>query len=132
MIEVVIVVVIASILATLAYGGYSSAMQKARRAEAITLLLNIAEREERYHADHGAFTADLTKLGFSVAQAVRTEGGYYLASVVTPTTQEFTATATRAGAQVGDERCGDLVLNHLGVRSAIRNSEPEPADYCWE
>lgn len=132
LIEIVIVVVVAAILASLAYGGYSNTMQKARRAEAITLLFNIAEREERYHAEHGVFTPELTRLGFSVDQALPTEGGYYVVSVATPTNQTFTATATRAGAQAGDTRCGDLVLNHAGVRSTTNSSGSEPADSCWE
>lgn len=130
--EVVIVMAIVAILAALSYSGYTSSVQKARRAEAVTTLINVAARMEQFYAEHGVYTNDLTKLGFRVAGALATENGYYEITATTPTNQTFLLSAKRVRAQLGDTRCGDLTIDHVGAKAAVGHSDPAPAENCWE
>lgn len=130
--EVVMAMAVAAILVALSYSGYSASVQKTRRAEAITTLIGIAGRMEQFYAEHGVYTNDLTKLGYTSAAALTTENGHYEITATTPTNQTFMLTAKRARAQLGDTRCGDLTIDHVGARSALNQTDPDPADNCWE
>ncbi len=130
--EVVMAMAVAAILVALSYSGYSSSVQKTRRAEAVATLISVAGRMEQYYAEHGVYTDDLTKLGFNKAQALPTENGYYEVSASIPTNQTFLITAKRVGAQVADERCGDLTIDHVGAKSAVNRTDQSPTENCWE
>ena len=85
LVELMIVVVIASILLSVAVPSYLSSLRKARRADAKTAVLELAGREERYLSTNPAgYTtnpADLGFTGFGNGNPVGT-GQYYYISVV--------------------------------------------------
>ena len=56
LIEVMIVVVIISILAAIAYPAYQSQLQQSRRIDAQTALLELAQYMERYYTTNGSYT----------------------------------------------------------------------------
>ncbi|RZM02652.1 MAG: type IV pilin protein, partial [Variovorax sp.] len=55
LIELMIVVAIVGILATIAYPSYRESVLKGRRAEARTALLELMQQQERYMTQRGAY-----------------------------------------------------------------------------
>lgn len=137
LVELMIVVAIIAILASIAYPAYQDQVQKARRADGTSTLLDIASKLERYHSEFGSYTANLgtgnAGLGFDAAANTNTTSsseGYYQISIVLPAgNQTFTLTADAAGSiQVGDTKCGNFTLTHTGVPGI---SGTATVDDCW-
>ena len=88
LLEVVIVVAIIGILATLAYPSLEGYLQRAKQSEIKTNLAAIHTAEKLYHASNGSYTDDFAVLGVGIADdAIYSYG-------ITATASTFTATAT--------------------------------------
>ena len=105
-----VVVVIAAIIASIAYPAYQGQMQKTRRADAKAALMDAA-------AKNGTTLHSIWELqwnGSLIIAATSSEGYYYniTATVTGASSQTFTITADApAGtAQDGDD-CGDYVID---------------------
>lgn len=88
LIEVMIVVAIIGILATLAYPSLQGYLQQAKQSEAKTNLAAIHTAQKLYHATQGSYASALTALGVEIA-----DDALYSYSL-TATASTFTATAT--------------------------------------
>src|ERR1700694_2647712 len=113
LIELVVAMVIAAILAAIAIPAYSNYVRKARRAEAKTALLDLASLEERYFSTQNIYSASWSDLVYPAISngSALSVGNYYTVaapapvaavppgatSVGSPATFSFTATA------VGDQ-----------------------------
>ena len=86
--EVMIVVAIIGILATLAYPSLEGYLQRAKQSEVKTNLATIHAAEKLYHASNGSYTDDLVALGVDIADDAIYSSG------ITATASTFTATAT--------------------------------------
>ncbi|KAF7774260.1 type IV pilus assembly protein PilE [Pseudoalteromonas citrea] len=125
LIEVMIVVVIVGILASIAYPNYSSYVNRAARADAMVILLDAANRQEQFFVDNRQYTSDLADLGVPT----ETENGYFTIGVEADTSS-FTVTATAdSGPVAGDTECSTLTINELGLKG---NTGSGDADLCWE
>lgn len=69
LIELLVVVLIIGILAAIALPQYTKAVEKARAAEGIQLLGDLATAEQIYHMTTGTFTTDLTLLDIELPNA---------------------------------------------------------------
>ncbi|MBE0354074.1 prepilin-type N-terminal cleavage/methylation domain-containing protein [Pseudoalteromonas phenolica O-BC30] len=127
LLEMLIVVAIAGILASVAYPQYTEYVIRAARSDAMVLLLDAANKQEQYYADNRTYTEDLTLLNVPVTS----ENGYFTISVNVPNTgTSFTITATAAaGAVAGDTACTTLTITDIGVKGSTGTSS---ADDCWE
>jgi len=122
LIELMIIVVIIAIISMFANSMYSKSVQKSRRAEGKALLLEAAALQERRIADTGAYTTNMTELGY--ANPADSENGYYV--LTGSATNGFTLTVTAQGdAQGGDTQCGTMSINALGQKSSTTSSD------CW-
>jgi len=139
-IELLVVVAIVGILATLAYPSYQDQLIKARRTEGQALLLDVAARQEQYHTDNRTFTANMTQLGFETDPAISENGHYSVDAAAGTTTNiatSFIATALRQGAQAGDTVCYDFTIDSTGHRDMTNypgsGDDPpaEPPNGCW-
>lgn len=128
LIELMVVITIATILLTIAVPSYTSQMRKSRRTEARTALLDLAAREERFFSTNSAYTIVPGNLGYAGTFPVQVGSAYYQVSVTTPTATTFTATATRINAQVGDTACGDFSIDNTGAQTV---SGATAAKTCW-
>jgi type IV pilus assembly protein PilE len=117
LVEVVLVVAIVAILAAMAYPAYTNFARKARRAEAQEVLMNWANRQMVWRADHATYNA---------ADFNPTNDANFTYTMVTTATS-FTLTATAQGDQANDTQgaasCAVLTLDEDGVRGAQNT--------CW-
>jgi type IV pilus assembly protein PilE len=80
LIELMVVVVIATILVSIAVPSYMIQIRESRRTDARTALLDLAGREESYNASMNAYTNTATNLGYA-AFPVSVGSGYYTITV---------------------------------------------------
>ncbi len=128
LIELMIVVVVISILAAVAYPNYQEFVARAKRNEAKAALLQLATNQERFYLNNNAFTDDVRDLGFASADAGETaitENDYYTITVTAADASNFTATATyRFGAPESD-RCRVFTIDGRGDKTST------PYTDCW-
>lgn len=119
LIEVMIVVAIVALLATVALPSYQTSVRKARRADARSALVTTAQWLERYsteHAGSGYSTATLSSVaGPTVVAKPTSDNGYYLLSFTSLSATAFTLRAVPQGGQANDG-CGSFTLDERGVR----------------
>ncbi len=79
LIEVMIVVAIIGIIASIAYPSYVDIVRQTRRADAYNALMDIMARQERFFTDSNTYTTDLAKLGLTLTAGkyLTQPGGYY-------------------------------------------------------
>lgn len=130
LIEVMVVVVILGILAAIAIPSYVEYVNRSRRTEAKTALLQVAQWQERQRTETGGYQTSFPS-GFTLNRvpAETTQAQTYAITLNTgATATAYTLTATRAGSMAGDQ-CGDFTLTHLGVQSTANGTLS--ATECW-
>jgi type IV pilus assembly protein PilE len=138
LIELMIVVVIASILVGIAVPSYTSQVRKSRRTDARNALMDIASREERYLSVTNSYSAIPTDVGYSGAAWPQTlTNQYYTVKVEVPNpntpavTNSFLVTATTTGIQVGDTACATFTVNQIGQQKALDSGAVDATTTCW-
>ncbi len=136
LIEILVVVAIVAIIAAVAIPSYNSFIQKTRRTEATSLLMEIAGEQQRYYSENNSFASSLTELGYP-SNVEKSESGVYTASIISGDASSFTATTARpaGSSQVSDVDCGDFSINSLGRKSVTAAPSGATADAvaaaCW-
>lgn len=135
LIELMIVVAVIGILAAIALPSYQRYIQKARRADAKTAVLDLASREERYLSVNNTYTASATALGFGSAfpLGVNSSGQvYYNINVSAATAAAFTAVAVPIGSQTADTTCYTYQIDQLGTQTNLdASSSAITGTGCW-
>jgi type IV pilus assembly protein PilE len=147
LIEIMIVVVVISILAAIAFPSYRDSVRKSRRAEAKASLLEAAQILERCFTEFNTYTGPPPPNGCSILTDTDADGtgdtinltsdtaplngeGYYTittnpgAETLTGNTYRLTATPTSVGGQNQDTRCATFTLDQAGVKGATNTD-------CW-
>lgn len=143
LIELMVVVVIATILLTIAIPTYQSQIRKTRRTEARTALLDLATREERYFSVNQAYIDSQQSLGYGTATTftnVSVGSGYYTVSIsltaadptATPPKQPgYSIVATATGPQANDTDCATFTVNQSGTQSSTNAASSDSSSTCW-
>ena len=127
LIELSIVTVIIAILAAIAIPAYSDYIQRSRRGDATTTLIQIQLAQERHRAENVAYASDLTTLGFS-ADSLTSDGGYYTLSVTAATASTYTVQAVPvAGQSQASDSCGTFTLTQNWPNDLTAAQQK-----CWE
>jgi type IV pilus assembly protein PilE len=135
LIELMIVLVILAVLASIAIPSYRQYILRSHRVEAQAALLNVAAAQEKFYLQNNTYSDDLTTappngLGiadFKPADGVQTENGWYEIAIVDADANGFsaTATATAVDKQDSDTHCASFTIDHTGLKSATN-------DDCWK
>lgn len=125
LIEMMITVAIVAILAAVAYPSYQEQIRKARRADAQTALLELAQFMERFYTTTGTYVG--AALPFNEAPKEGTTKYYDLNFSVAATATAYTLQAAPKGAMAGDA-CGSLRIAHTGAKTYTGSAD---ASLCW-
>jgi type IV pilus assembly protein PilE len=121
LIELMIVVVIVGILASIAIPSYQDSVRKGRRGDAKGELMRLAQAEEKFRVTHTSY-GSLADLGGATANS------YYNFAVTANTATSFaiTATPTTAGGQ-NQDTCATLTIAQGGaITSSASAACPKP------
>lgn len=123
LIELLVVLAIMGILASVVLPGYQEHVLKSYRAEAMQALLKVAGLQEMLLVDQQRYSDDLTELGFAARQFLTESGRYKVTAEVTELGYQLKAVAQQA--QTEDKSCQVFLLNNYGQKSS------EPSSACW-
>lgn len=118
LIELMIVVAIIGIMASIAYPSYTQHMRETRRSDAHSALMRMADLQERFYLQNNSYTATASEVG-----GANSSEGYYTLAVTNVTASGYQLTATAVGVQSSDTNCQSIVLTSAGQKT--------PA-ICWQ
>jgi type IV pilus assembly protein PilE len=136
LIELMVTVAIVAILATIATTSYTSQIQKSRRTDARTAVLDLAGREEKLFSTTNAYSAAASDLGYGAGPwPISIGSAYYNLSVTSPdllqpvaTQPNYLITATAINAQSTDAQCRSLSVDQTGKQTSTGTAT---AATCW-
>jgi type IV pilus assembly protein PilE len=138
LIELMVVVAIATILFAVAVPSYLTYVRQSRRTEARTAVLDLAGREERFFSTNGAtYSVTPAQLGYAALPAA-IGGGYYQLAVCSPAcapsavaAPSYTVTATAVGGQLQDLQCRSFSVDSTGRQFAVDSTNADATQFCW-
>jgi type IV pilus assembly protein PilE len=116
LVETMIVIVIAGVLAALAYPSFVAQVQQTRRADALTALVQIESAQARFRSN-GSRYGTLAEIGVASTSAA----GHYLLQATDNTADGFSVLAIAAGAQTHDVACRYIELDVAGATTTYRS-----------
>lgn len=142
LIELMITVVIASILMSIAFPLYQHQIRESRRTDARSALLDLASREERYYAMNSAYTNGATNLGYT-GWPQTIGSGYYQISQPTvvaatagpppaPASFSITATPITGKGQDADSDCASFTVTSTGQETSTNSATANSSSICWK
>ena len=125
LVELMIVIVVLGILVAIGYPNYQEFSARARRAEAISALLQIATNQERFYLNNQTYTTDMTNLGFESSPWTTETGSYRIRVLPGANQNQFVAEADyqRGGSEAA--KCDVFTINSAGVKAST------PETDCW-
>jgi len=139
LVELMVVVVITAILASIAVPAYQSSVRKSRRTEAKTAIMDLAAREERYFATQNIYTTSPSALAYGSGAWPISTGTYYAISSVTssaptattPGTYVLQVTPVAGSPQLQDLPCQTFQVDQTGKQSSMDNNNNDSSTTCW-
>lgn len=142
LIELMVALAVAGILAAIAYPAFTAQMMRGRRAEAVAALSAVMQAQERYRSNASAYASSVSALGLTIAN-ITPNYQVSLAGAGSPASFEIgyvaTATPTSTGKQTRDVTCKSLVVTLLGATPRYSatgdpgnsGSDRDTSSECW-
>jgi type IV pilus assembly protein PilE len=144
LIELMIVISIMAILAAIAVPSYTEHVARARRADARTQLLQVAQFMQRFYAANDDYQKDranndvITQVPAALKKSPADSAAVYELEIPNATLT-FTSFEVRMkpvpGGPMAADKCGTFALDSLGVRRVIVGGVPDTSslrDTCWK
>lgn len=138
LIELLVVLVIAAVLAGMAWPSFTTAVNKSRRADGVSALAELTQAQERWRANHPSYQQDVALL---TGARSRSAAGHYDLAVVngSATASGFKARASvhTGSPQGSDAACqvlevemlqGNINYRSYSAADGSANGTPDP---CW-
>jgi len=126
LIELLIVVAIVGILAAIAIPSYQNYVTQSRRAEAQSVMMDLALKQEKHRASnssYGYLTASGNIVSNPASEATFSQDHYNL-TIINVSATAYTVNAAPKGSQLTrDAACNPMTLNRAGTKT--------PAS-CWK
>lgn len=134
LVELLTVMVIVAILASVAIPSYRRYLVRTNRADAKTALMQLQAAEEKFYLQNNAYTDNITSgspngLGLTTT----TVNGFYTIEVKPENdNQSYIATAkpTASGGQSSDKECGSFTITDVGKRGISGGTKDSV--FCWK
>jgi type IV pilus assembly protein PilE len=132
LIELIIVVVIIGILMAIALPSYQDSVRKGHRSDAMSALMDAANRQEQFMLDRNTYTTTMTDLGFGTDPLISVDGHYSIDAVLGSTgsivtSYILTATPLASSMQNDDAKCTTFRLTSSGIKTATGTDNTQ----CW-
>ena len=137
LVEVMVVVGIIAILASIAIPSYQQYLLRSNRAIGKSLLIEVQSRQESYFSDRKRYAADLKLLNYPASKifyvggdgnaTIDSAGSLYKIEMTKAEDTRYTVTATPQGRQEQDLECKVLTLRHTGKKEANGSQGAK----CW-
>lgn len=121
LIELMVVVAIIGILASLAYPSYMDSVRKSNRADAKATMLQVAGQEERYYTENNVY-GSMIAIGYAAESTPSPSGRHNITLVTANAASTYIISATPVSI---DTTCGVLTLTNTGVTAS------SIAGACW-
>lgn len=156
LIELMIVVAIIGILASVAYPAYTDSVRKGRRAQARTALLELMQQQERFMTQRNCYAAFTTASNGTATATANTECGFSSSTTVSmfktssgdsgASSASYLLKASQCGTQslrdcisleatlknsAADPQVGNLTLTSTGVKSCTGTEKTTNPQLCW-
>jgi type IV pilus assembly protein PilE len=140
LIELMITMVVASILMTIAFPMYLHQIRESRRTDVRSALLDLASREERYYAINNVYTGTASNVGYTGWGSGSPIGsGYYY--LVQPTVTAATTSAPAGFTLVAkpvsgkgqdrDSDCQIFTVTQTGQETSTNSATADSSSICW-
>lgn len=137
LIELMVTVVIAGILAAVAYPAFTAHVQRSRRADAVALLSAVTQAQERYRTNRVEYAHSMSDLGMT-SSSITNHYTLTFAGVGNPASwvagYVVTASAVSTSPQANDSKCASMgvqldgsTLTYFAADSAGNDSSAS----CW-
>lgn len=136
LIELMVTVAIVAILAAVAVPAYNAQVQKARRADGISMMMQIAQQQERYFSKNFSYASSVTDLGYAASPASSEEGYYNVSTssagcVSGAVNTCFVVSAVAVGAQLDDTSCRTFMVTEMGSTTSENSSGTDTTQTCY-
>lgn len=126
LVELMIAVAVAGVLAAVALPSYREYVATARRADGRAGILSLAQAMERWYTERGTYVG--ATVGSTGIHPNKSSQGYYTLRIVAQDATTFRLRADPGGAQASDA-CGRFTYNQAGARGVA--SATLTAAECW-
>jgi len=142
LIELLIAVAIVAVLAAIALPSYSSYIARARRADARTQLVQVAQFMQRFYAANDSYEKDradnvvINQVPGSLKRSPADSAKIYDLTIPTATSVDFEIRMVPvAGGVMAQDACGTFTLSSIGQRGVLvagAAGSTELRDTCWK
>ncbi len=137
LLELLLVMAIASVLLAIALPAYQKVVIRAHRVAGKIALMDLAARQERYLLNHKRYSSSLAELGLAqayyvdpTAQASGESAAVYRVELALEDGVFAGARALPWNRQQRDTECGTFTLDRWGRRGVLGTAAGQPAR-CW-
>ncbi len=133
LIELMIVVAVVAILASIAFPAYSSFVRQSNRTDATKTMQLAAQSMERCYSRRFTYVGcNVNGTVMSNGSTMQTPNLFYTVTFTIPDAQDYTLSAVPVQApQTGDGACAQFTMSSTGAQGALDNHGNNNTRTCW-